>query len=444
MPVVPPDPVVSDETLPREVDVVVIGGGIAGTTTTLFLAERGVSVALCEKGRVAGEQSGRNWGWVRQMGRDAAELPLAIESLRIWGGLQERIGADAGFRRTGITYLTNSERQLAEHEAWLEHARLYQLPSRLLSKKELPEHLTGLSGEAPRGGLYTANDGRAEPTMAAPAIANAARRAGAHVMTGCAVRGLETEGGAVASVVTEKGRIKCRSVVLAAGAWSRLFLGNLGIDFPQLKILGAAARVEGVDGEVPEMPVGADDYSFRKRVDGGYTVARRNVNIAPITPDSFRLFFDYLPILTKQWHEFQLGFGRQFWDEWKRPRRWALDQPSPFEAERVLDPAPREKLNIEGLRNLAKVFPAFAGARITHHWGGLIDVTPDSVPVIGPIDAIPGLFLASGFSGHGFGIGPGAGMLMADIVMGNTPFIDAAPFRFGRLRKETKAPAAAH
>jgi glycine/D-amino acid oxidase-like deaminating enzyme len=92
------DPVHASSELPAEVDVVVIGGGIIGASTALFLAERGVSVALCEKGRIAGEQSSRNWGWCRKMGRDLAEVPLAVESLRLWEGMNARTQAETGFR----------------------------------------------------------------------------------------------------------------------------------------------------------------------------------------------------------------------------------------------------------------------------------------------------------------------------------------------------------
>src|SRR5581483_2290577 len=98
------DPVASDTTVPTRADVVVIGGGIIGTSTALELAERGVSVVLCEKGEIGGEQSSRNWGWVRKMGRDPRELPLIIESLRLWEGLNARIGGESGFRRAGILY----------------------------------------------------------------------------------------------------------------------------------------------------------------------------------------------------------------------------------------------------------------------------------------------------------------------------------------------------
>lgn len=197
------------------------------------------------------------------------------------------------------------------------------------------------------------------------------------------------------------------------------------------------ARATSVEG-VPEMPVGADNFSFRRRLDGSFSIAMRNANIAPIVPDSFRLFTDFYPTLIKSWRELTLRVGNQFIQEWKTPRSWAADAISPFERVRILDPAPCERFNREGFRQLVKAFPAFANSRITQSWAGLIDVTPDAVPVIGPVEEIPGFFMASGFSGHGFGIGPGAGKLMADLVTGSTPSVNPELFRFDRFKK-TKA-----
>src|SRR5271156_572991 len=130
------DPVASDEVLPPQADVVVIGGGIIGTSAALFLAEKGVSVALCEKGHIAGEQSSRNWGWCRKMGRDPRELPLIIESLRLWQGINERVEAETGFRQCGIMYLAETPAELGQLEGWLDHARQYQLDTRLLTRAE--------------------------------------------------------------------------------------------------------------------------------------------------------------------------------------------------------------------------------------------------------------------------------------------------------------------
>jgi glycine/D-amino acid oxidase-like deaminating enzyme len=431
-----PDSVPSSATLPAKADVVVIGGGIVGVCTTLTLAERGVSVALCEKGLIGGEQSGRNWGWVRQIGRDPAEIPLAMLSLARWREMNDRTGEETGFRQTGITYLCRNARQEADHEAWLAHTGTYGLDTRLLRQEELRQHLPGITNDF-TAALHSPTDGRAEPFKAAPAIARATIRAGAHVLTGCAVRCVELSSGRISGVVTEKGRIACSTVVLAGGAWSRLFAGNMGLDFPQLKILATVARSTPVGG-VPDMPVGADNFAFRRRLDGGFSFAMRNADIAPIVPDSFRLFADFVPNLVKRWHELTLRVGSRFIEEWKTPRSWSPDAISPFEQVRILDPVPIDRLNREGLSHLVKAFPAFAEARIAQSWAGLIDVTPDAVPVIGSVNSIPGFCIASGFSGHGFGIGPGAGQLMAEIVMGLNTSVDPSPFRFDRF-KRTKA-----
>jgi glycine/D-amino acid oxidase-like deaminating enzyme len=427
----PVDLVSSDRALPVRADVVIVGGGIIGVCTALFLAERGLSVALCEKGRIGGEQSSRNWGWCRTMGRDAREIPLAIESLRLWRGMNQRTGRETGFRQAGIVYLCETEQEIAAHEQWLADARQYQLDARVLRGAEIDTVVPGASRMFVAA-LHTPTDGRAEPSQAAPAIAEAARAAGAAILTGCAVRGIETQGGRVAGVVTEKGRIAADAVVVAGGAWSRLFCGNADVELPQLKVLGSVFRTAEIAGG-PEVSAGGSVFAFRKRLDGGYTIARRNANVADITPDSFRLLLQYLPTLRRNYGEIRLRLGRRFLDEWGIRRSWALDETTPFEAVRVLDPAPRQATLDEARTALARAFPAFARMQVAESWAGLIDVTPDAVPVIGQVSAVPGLFLATGFSGHGFGVGPGAGRLAADLVAGDTPTVDPAPFRFARF-----------
>ncbi len=133
---VPVQPVVSDEKLPQSVDVVVIGGGIAGVTAAYALAKKDLSVALIEKGVIAGEQSSRNWGWCRQQHRDLRELPLAMKSLEIWGELNREVGGETGFRRTGLLYVTTRPADFAEWEAWTLAAREHQMHSRVLSPAE--------------------------------------------------------------------------------------------------------------------------------------------------------------------------------------------------------------------------------------------------------------------------------------------------------------------
>ncbi|MFZ1510359.1 MAG: FAD-dependent oxidoreductase, partial [Tabrizicola sp.] len=122
--------------LPARADVVVVGGGVIGVMTAWFLRERGLSVVLCEKGRIAGEQSSRNWGWVRQQGRDPGELPIMVESLAIWKRLAAEMGDALGFRQTGVLYLAQTEAEIAGFEAWAEHARAHRLDTRLLAAGE--------------------------------------------------------------------------------------------------------------------------------------------------------------------------------------------------------------------------------------------------------------------------------------------------------------------
>jgi glycine/D-amino acid oxidase-like deaminating enzyme len=365
------------------------------------------------------------------MARDPREIPLIIESLRLWERMNGTVDAETGFRTCGIMYLGDTAEDLAHMGAWLEHAREYQLDTRLIDGAEVARLLPGIA-KPWAGALYTASDGKAEPQLAAPAIAQGARRRGATILTGCAVRGIETAAGRVAGVVTEKGRIACQSVVLAGGAWSRLFCGNLGIELPQLKVLGSVMRTEPLQGG-PEISATGGLFGYRKRMDGGYTIATLGVRTIDLVPDSFRLFPEYLPTVRVHWKKLRFRAGRRFVEEWQTPRRWALDGPSPFEAVRVLDPE-ADPLVLERARaSIAESFPAFRNVAVAESWGGMIDVMPDAIPVISAVDSVPGFFIATGFSGHGFGIGPGAGRLMADMVTGAPPIVDPAPFRLSRF-----------
>ncbi|MGH7092659.1 MAG: NAD(P)/FAD-dependent oxidoreductase, partial [Stellaceae bacterium] len=252
------------------------------------------------------------------------------------------------------------------------------------------------------------------------------------VVQGCAARGVETAAGRVAAVITEKGRVACQSAVLAGGAWSRLFCGNLGIPLPQLKVLASVMRTDPIEGG-PEISASGGLFGFRKRMDGGYTVATLGVRTIDLVPDSFRLLRDYLPAARLHWQKLRFHLGRRFAEEWRIKRRWSLDEETPFEAVRVLDPAADPIVLQRARTSIAAAFPVFRGARIMQSWGGMIDVMPDAIPVISAVDSLPGLFVATGFSGHGFGIGPGAGKLVADMVAGAPTLVDPAPFRLSRF-----------
>lgn len=222
----------SDERLPAEVDVVIVGGGILGSTAAYFLAKRGLSVALLEKGHVACEQSSRNWGWCRQQNRDRRELALSVISMRLWDELTRDINRDLGFRRCGLVSATHDEAVLAGWERWREVAREYEVDTRMLSRAEVAERVPEARDKWV-GGTYSGRDGKAEPALAAPAIAEGARALGATIHQECAARALDLANGKIAGVHTEKGYIRTSAVLCAAGAWSSRFLRPLGISFPK-------------------------------------------------------------------------------------------------------------------------------------------------------------------------------------------------------------------
>ena len=413
----------------------VIGAGIAGTMTAYFLAKRGVPVVLCEKGRVGGEQSSRNWGWVRKQGRDPRELPAIIESLRIWEGLEQELEADIGWHQGGTVYLAESDEDLAHYERWLGFARQYQLDSRMLSPDEIDRQI-GAEGRKWKGALYTPSDGRAEPAKTVPAIARAVERLGGIVLTQCAVRTVERAAGKVAGVVTEKGAIACQAVVCAAGAWSSLFSRNLGYGFPQLKVRASVLRTEPAP-LATETNVGSDGAAFRRRQDGGYTIGRSGSGIFEIVPDAFRYFRSFQPARRTQ-PGLRLKFNRAFFEELARPRAWRADQVTPFERVRVLDPEPDLATLNDVLATARRNFPQLGDLQIAEAWAGMIDVTPDAIPVWSGVDGLDGYYIATGFSGHGFGMGAATGLLMSELVMDGAARVDLRPFRLSRFTDGSK------
>jgi glycine/D-amino acid oxidase-like deaminating enzyme len=424
----------SDPALPKAVDVVVIGGGITGAAAAWHLAKRGCSVAVCEKGAIGAEQSGRNWGWCRNTLRDPAELPLMRHSMSDWRDPRVFGALDTGYRTTGIMYFCGrNSNDMAEYESWLASVRAFDLDSRMIAGSEVDRLIPGAAIQS-SGALYTPSDGCAEPEKATAAIATAARGLGATLHQACAVRAIEQEAGRVSGAITESGPIKCRAALIAGGVWSRLFLGSLGIDLPILTVMGSVSFTEPMRGG-PEISVAGRRFGWRKRADGGYIVSQADATIFDIVPDSFRLFSDFRPAMANGLRSLRLRLGRNFLEAALTPRRWRPDQATPFEENRIADPEPAAWVLDEAARNARAAYPFFSRMKIKGRWGGLIDVTPDALPVISAVPQIPGLFIAGGLSGHGFGIGPGAGRLAADLITGDPSVVDASAFRLDRFAR---------
>ncbi len=376
-------------------------------------------------------KSSRNWGWCRQAGRDEREMPLIVQSLQLWRDMNRLTDAETGFRECGVLYVGEDAADEDRFAQWAAMAAPYDIGTRIVHGQDLAALMPGASRTFDNG-LYVPTDGCAEPQRAAPAIARAAQRHGAVILAHCAVRGIDRAAGRVAGVVTERGRIVCGAVILAGGAWSGLFCASLGIRLPQLKVLSSVMRTAPIDGG-PDACTYLNAVGYRKRRDGGYTLANGAGYVAPFVPDSLRYLREFLPTIRAEKESMHLRVNAQSLREFRTPRTWALDRPSPFEATRVLDPEPNKTLNGAALAAMIRLYPQFRDVPIVQQWGGYIDVTPDVVPYISPVGDLPGLTIATGFSGHGFGIGPAAGRLAAELAAAETPSVDPTPFRVSRF-----------
>lgn len=414
-----------------------IGGGIIGVCTAYELARWGILVALLEKGAIGGEQSGRNWGWVRQQNRDLHELPLAIQSLRRWSELSGELGEDVGFPKAGILYGTERQSDVAQWESWLARAREVGFNCEILGARELAAHIPSGRGKWV-GGLWSATDGRAEPSRAGPAIARGAQRLGAKVYQNCAVRSLETSAGRVSGIWTERGRIAADTVVLAGGAWSALSCQNHGINLPTINVIGTALRTAKAPSVI-EGCFSGPDFALRRRLDGGYTIAVPGYGRVELAPQNLRHSVSFHTMFrSKLKKKLKIRVGSSFFHGPEARATWREGDVSPFEKMRALNPRPDKEWLRGALQNVATVFPELSDLRIVHGWAGAIDTTPDLVPVIAKVEARPGLVIASGFSGHGFGLGPGAGVLVSRLVLDEATQFDMGPYRLARLSDGTK------
>ncbi|MFB9123715.1 FAD-binding oxidoreductase [Paraburkholderia dipogonis] len=417
--------------LPVKADVVVIGGGIIGVFAAYYLARRGVSVALVEKGRIGAEQSSRNWGWCRQQNRDARELPIASKSLDLWERFAVESGEDTGFHRCGLLYLSNDEAELSGWSSWGDFAKTAGVTTYMLDGRQATQRGQA-TGRPWKGGVFSPSDGTADPGKAAPAVASALMKLGGSVHQHCAARGIELEGGRVSGVVTEAGVIKTRTVVLAGGAWASSFCRQLGIRFPQASIRQSILSVSPVEHRLPDALFTAG-VSVTRRNDGRYALAISGRARVDVTPQFMRFAPHFVPMFAKRWRSLLPGGLEGMRGGHETLKRWRLDAPTPMERVRILDPKPDLPTIKETHRRAVELLPELREAKITHAWAGFVDSTPDGVPGIGEVPGTPGLILAAGFSGHGFGIGPGAGHLIADLATGAEPIVDPKPYQPSRF-----------
>jgi glycine/D-amino acid oxidase-like deaminating enzyme len=409
--------------IPESSEVLIVGGGIAGITTAWFLNKAGVEVTVCEKGIIAGEQSGRNWGWIRQQGRDQSELPIVIESMRLWQEIADELDEDIGYRREGSLYLCENDAEMANHDGFMSFGPAYGLDTERLNRKQLE----GLMPDCParwRSALYTPDDGRAEPSLAVQAMARTLAKRGVRIIENCAVQQILTHNQQVTGVLSEHGEIRANSVLCAGGAWSTFLLKSCDIRLPQLTVKASVVRTAPgpllFNGNASGSKV-----SFRRRLDGGYSVA--SSDYLEIFPSLAHLQFlpDFLPLMTTSWRKLRFRIPE-------------LTVDGNFTRHRILNPIPTAKTIARIRSRLAERVPAFLGFELAEAWSGMIDALPDVVPVLDRAEHVDGLWISTGFSGHGFGIGPGAGKIMANLIQGKQPDYNLSRFRLARFSDGSK------
>lgn len=421
------------QTIRSDADAVVIGGGIMGLAAAHYMARAGIRPVVIEKNRLASQQSGRNWGFVRSQYRDPAEVGLAIESLRLWPDLDVELGYPTGWRRTGCLFAAANDSEASAFEAWLSQVRDSGVSARMLSHKDASVLLPSLA-VASRGGLYTADDGQAEPETATLAFARAARDAGVEILENCGAYALDVQGGRVAGVLTERGRIRAPIVVCAAGATSHRLLADIGLFLPQ-KVVRNTVSLTAPMAEVSAPCFCGFGVGVRQRKDMSCIVAAESTSDIDVTLGSFRYAKYFMHGLMGNWGAFDISIGKALVDDLYGRIAWNRQQRAVEPRDPQIRPN-RKRVRKIGTR-LAEVFGGVENIEIVKSWAGNIDVVPDALPVIDGDTGITGLIVSTGFSGHGFGLGPGAGKLVAEIASGATPCVDVSSFRLDRFSRGT-------
>jgi len=415
----------------READVVVIGAGIVGSAIAYALARRGVRVVVVERGDVHGEQSRKNWGFVRQQGRDPHEIPLMVEGNRIWRALEQELGEDLEWVQGGNLGLAADQKKMGLFEEWLSSVRQLGLDTRLLRPRDLPTVVPGLGGRW-MGGLYTASDGHADPVKTTEALARAAIARGAAIHLGCGVERVVVGNGAVRGVVTERGEINSPWVVCAAGAWSSRLVRPLGLALPQRWVRGTVANTTRAAPVTP-CAVWGPGVAFRQKRDGSFNIAESGRLDHDVTLDSLRQIQFFLPSYWKNKALFRFHVGRPLLRSLGAALPGSSARRHPLLWDRAHEPRPNPAKVERSLAELGRLLPAMPGLGIARSWAGYIDATPDLTPVLGPVAELRGFVFATGFSGHGFAMGPVTGRLISELIVDGKTSLDIAPFRFSRF-----------
>ncbi|WP_230534226.1 NAD(P)/FAD-dependent oxidoreductase [Microvirga roseola] len=412
-------------------DVAIVGGGIVGCATAWQLATRGIRVAVFERGKIASEQSSRAWGFIRQQGRHEAEVPLAAEANQMWIELTERYGRESTqFTPTGIMVpaetVDDEERVISGHDI----AAKFKLDTRILKRDEIHDLVPELAGSW-RSALYTPGDAHGDPGLSTRTIAAAARAAGAEIFEDTPVYEVEMSAGKVAGVHAASGYHQVTTVLLASGIGTPSLAGRLGLSLP-IQITKSSVGMTMPAAPFTKVAMWGPHVAYRPRPDGSFTLGNgyRGMGMDyEITVDSFRSLRHFLPAYRRNWKLLKLTLGRDFFYQLRaKTSRKVAAHPFP-------EPIPNERKVNNNLKRFRELFPHLGDVPLSTMWAGRIDLTPDAIPIIDQPDPARRLFIAAGFSGHGFALGPSIGLQVAQWIADGKTSLDLKPFRLARFEQ---------
>ena len=375
--------------LPARAEVVVVGGGVIGTSIAFHLAEAGVDVCLLERDQLAGGSTSRAAGGIRAQFSDPLNIAIGLRSIEAFTCFGERPGAQIDLHQVGYLFLLDREEDVARFEASVSLQNELGVPSRFVDLDEVHELCPIATLEGVLAATYSPLDGHASPEAVVQGYAAGARAHGASILTGCAVTTVAAEGREIGSVETALGTIETGTVVCAAGVWSPEIARSVGVALPVEPYL----REVGFTGPTPGLP---------ERI--------------PLTVDFSTGFY---------FHREGPGLLFGMADPEQRP---GLDAPTDSAwLEKVMDVAERR-------------LPSLLDMGLAGGWKGYYEVSPDHNALVGELRDVARFLYATGFSGHGFLQGPAVGEIVRDLVLGDEPFVDVSPLSVERFTHSAPRP----
>jgi len=359
---------------PSRASVVIIGGGIVGVSTAYHLSAAGVQdVVLLDKDALGSGSTCRAAGGVRAQFSDRINIELGLRSLSTFESFGERFNQEIDFHQVGYLFLLDSAATVSAFEKNVAMQNALGVPSRMISATEAKQLSPLISTDGLLAAAFSPTDGHCTPEAVVLGYGRAARRSGARLIANCAATGIELKGNQIVAVNTEGGRIETDTVICVTGAWSREVGEWAGIDLPVTPVRRQIVVTEPLPGLDPRTPFTIDfGSSFYFHSEGkGLLLGMSDPHETP-------------------------GFKLNRSDDWL---------PSVGEA-------------------MEHRTPALIDVGIASGWAGLYEMTPDHNALIGEADNVSRFLYATGFSGHGFLMGPAVGEVMRDLYLGVCPFLD--------------------